>query len=649
MENSSFGSDFGYTCPQTTTVKQVQDAVPPYQRGYQAYKLFSQVRVFETNDFLLRYDFTDAIWAMCVKDMFTLDVDIKDGITLDEAIIVVYRYVEFMHNRGLDLLFRVFLSDRGAHFYLVSERLSYGDDRSLKMSVDMCTDVHYIVFSTFNGFCNRVAPKLKKQMKDPLTGELTNKKEWFSGEEVNKEFVARKCYYLQEGTLGVEAGEKCDIGYGTPDPYIEAILYVYERLIEFFKAKYAQNLEMFRENRTILWNDITYKNVNVPPVEFLQEVREFTERTLRSVGIRPGGEYQIPFTAGAWLIDYKPFIDPNTLYLCSRVNPAEINKRARDVAMSNLLKGCPAQLISVGGLDVPDGQNPDPESHTRYPQKIVRNPTGKSYPFVFGIDGDSYMVYIWLANLLMLDWDVKDGYPKDVPVQLVNRYLKIEKTLPANERIRPTPITMRWFESDNGIHSFCVSHPMSYNELPPKDSKLQIGAPLEFMRRTCCDAWYIAFCKSRGYSIRIGPKVGERPRTETDVFAFKTPEAIKKQFVQKAGVEVAGRDVRLEYLGEGTVDPYLDALTTMILHLQQYTVAYPNLAERLVREPGEIAAELGEHAKMLYDRDCRPLEDTSAKGQEYMGRLNKWANLIWRCPFPKNPDPNKPGQTVLGQ
>lgn len=653
MKNSSegiypsSGSELGYTCPQSTTVEQVRAKVPSYQRNHQAFKLFSHVRVFETRDFLLRYDFSDGIWAMCVKDMFTVDADVKDGLTKEEILIVVFRYTEFMHNRGIDLLLRCVESDRGMHFYLISERLSYGDDRSLKMSIDMCTDVHYIVFTTFNGFCNRVAPKIKKTVKDPVTGN--ERKDWMPAEEVAQEFIARKCYYLQEGTLGLEAGQKCDIGYGTPDPYIEAILVVYERLIEFFKAKYAQNLESLKETRTVTWNGINYKNVNIPPVEFLEEVRAFADRTLRSVGISPNGEYQIPFSAKGWLTEFKTFLDPNTLYQCSRITPAEINKRSRDVAMEQWMLNCNRQLVSVGGLDVPDGQNPDPESHTRYPQKIVTNPTGKSYPFVFGMDGTNYLVYIQFAQLLMLDWDVKDGYPKDVPVQLVNTYLKIEKELPREDRIRQTPMVFHLMESDNGSHAYCVSHDLPYNEIPAKGSNLTMTPGFELMRRTCVDAWYIAFCKMRGYAIRVGPKVGERARTEGEVFAFKTPEQILKQFVQKDGIEVVGRDVRLEYLGEGKANPYLDSLVMMILHLQQYTMKYPNLAERLVREPGEIAAELGEHAKMLYDRDCRPLEDTSAKGQEYMGRLNKWANLIWRCPFPKNPDPNKPGQTVLGQ
>lgn len=75
--NPQVSGGFGYTCPQQDTPEGIEADIPDFQRNYQNYGYYSQVRVFETEDFLLRYDFGDAVWAMCVKDLFTLDFDIK--------------------------------------------------------------------------------------------------------------------------------------------------------------------------------------------------------------------------------------------------------------------------------------------------------------------------------------------------------------------------------------------------------------------------------------------------------------------------------------------------------------------------------------------------------------------------------------------
>jgi hypothetical protein len=200
----------------------------------------THVRVFETEDFLLRYTYQDCVWAMCVKDMLTIDFDIKEGISQEQGIAMIRKYVDVMDAQGVDLLFSLYETDRGLHAYLVSQRLSYSDEQALKTSLDLCNDENYVIFTSMNGFCMRVGPKLRKQVKDPKTGK--NSKEWMSYEEIGAEFIARPCFRDSKGRI------TCTIGYGRSDPYIVMMLNVYERLIAFFKDAYFDNLyELVKE------------------------------------------------------------------------------------------------------------------------------------------------------------------------------------------------------------------------------------------------------------------------------------------------------------------------------------------------------------------------------------------------------------------
>lgn len=627
----NFDAGPGFTCPEKVTEEDIARDEPSYQRSYQNHGQFKQIRVFETNDFLLRYDYGDAVWAMCVKDLFTIDFDIKEGVSQRDAVLMVKRYTDFMHSKGVDLLFSIYETDRGLHAYLISERLLYGDARTLQTSLGLCNDKNYIIFTGFNGFCMRVAPKLKKQKKDPVTGEPILGKTWMTEDEIGKEFIARLCYQLAEPGAGLDAGLTCTIGYGRADPYLEMMLDVYEKLIDFFKYQYAIKLARFTSTKSFEWGGIKYDKINAPPPEFLQEAKDFVQNLLSSYGIVAKGEYQIPMKWRGFMTEYKPFLDANTLYQCANVSPYEINRRARTVVLDAWKQNCPKQAISICGFD-----DPAVEAPGQTPSRIFGpNPNGMGYPFVFGVDKSSHMVFIQFRDLLMLDWDVKDGFPKIVPAQMLNRYLVAMKTYPRAERITPTPMAFKMYETDNGVHAYCVSHFMPYD----MESGSLLSPPLEVMHNTCVDAWYIAFVKTRGYSIRVGPKVINRARGLGQSDTMKPPEEVRSQFVQKEGVVVPGRkeDDRTVYLGEGQIVPYLDKVTDFILEIQKYVVQIPDLARRIIEEPEALSIEMGEVVKEIYDRDVRPYEnpdedpDVAARFMEnYL-----WADQVWRCPkFP---------------
>jgi hypothetical protein len=623
----------GYQCPIPFTEEDVKRDEPQYQRNYQNYGKYSQIRVFETPDFLLRYDFGDAVWAMCVKDLFTIDFDIKEGITQDDAVVMIKKYTDFMHSKGVDMLFSIVTTDRGLHAHLVSERLIYGDDRTLQTSLELCNDKNYIIFTGFNGFCMRVAPKLKKQRTDPITGEPVPGKEWMTEDEISKEFVGKACYEIKSPIEGLEPGLRCTIGYGRADPYLEMMLDVYEKLIEFFKSNYMLNLKEFTANRSFEWNGVKYDRVNAPPVSFLQEAKDYAGNLLRSYGVISTGEYQIPMKWRGFMTEYEPFLEKNTLYRCAHVSPFEINRRARTVVLDAWKQNCPLQSISIAGLDDDSTESQPGDSKPKMPVKLVAHPTGKKYPFVFGVDRSSHMIFIQFRDLLMLDWDVKDGFPKAAPAQMLSRYLTLSKTLPKLEKIIQTPMAFRCLETDNGIHSFCVSHFMPYDV----DTGAILSPPLEIMHNTCVDAWYIAFVKTRGFSIRMGPKIINRARGLGQSDTMKTAEEIQSQFIQKNGVVVPGRSDRLVYLGEGIVDPYLDALVDFIYDMQQYILQIPDLPRRILEDPDGLSVEMGEVVKATYDRDVRPLEnpDNDPKLAQNFENDYEWADRIFRCPnFP---------------
>lgn len=625
---------FGYSCPENVSEEDIERELPAYQRNYQNYGLYSQIRVYETNDFLLRYSFGDAVWAMCVKDLFTIDFDIKEGISQDDAVSMIKRYTDIMHSRGVDMLFSLYPTDRGLHAYLISERLLYGDDRTLRTSLDLCNDKNYIIFTTFNGFCMRVGPKLMKPKIDPVTGKALAGRDWMTVEEISNEFVAKACYDLKEDRDGMSAGLRCTIGYGRADPYLEMMLDVYEKLIDFFKYHYSIRLEEFIYRRDLEWGGVQYKGVNVPPRNFLRDAKKFTKNLLNSYGIVSKGKYQIPMKWRGFMIEYTPFLDANTLYQCAHVSPYEINRRARTVVLQAWKQNCSKQAISIGGLDSRSTEFPSDSPDYRYPIKVTGIESGKYYPFVFGVDISSHMVFIQFRDLLMLDWDVKDGFPKIVPAQMLNRYLRIMKTLPRLEQAIDVPMTFKMYETDNGIHSFCVSHFMPYD----LGGEALLSPPLEIMHNTCVDAWYIAFVKTRGYSIRIGPKIINRNRGVGESDTMKSSEEVASQFVQKLGVEVPGRTDRIIYLGEGIIDPYLDAVTDFIYYVQQYVLKIQDLPRRILNEPESLSIEMGEVVKDMYDQNVRPFENPNNDPSisRHFNKNYTWANSIWRCPIDIN-------------
>lgn len=616
MSKMQGSEDFGYTCPKQRDKAFIEAGTPQTQRNHHNFGKYTQIRVFETEDFLLRYTYQDCVWAMCVKDMFTIDFDIKEGITQEDGVIMIQKYVDAMYARGISLLFSLYETDRGLHAYLISERLSYSDERALQTSLDLCNDENYVIFTTMNGFCMRVGPKLRKQYTDPTTGKV--KKDWMSIEAIYGEFIARPCFKRPNGRYS------CTIGYGRSDPYIVMMLHVYEKLIKFFKQLYFDDFFNLVESKTFTWNEIEYRNIYAPNTETLTKIKNFAAKLLHEHGLMIRGEYQIPTKWSGFMNQYKPFLSNNVLYQCAKIPPYEIERRALTTAVEAWSQNCMKQYISVGGWDDLE------KTSSRIPKKLIHNATGLNYPFVFGIDGSAHMVFIQFRDLLMMDWDVKDGFEKVVPAQMLNRYLTVTETLPEEQKLTKNPLAFKMYETDNGIHAFCVSHRLPYDL---KAANMTLSKPLEIMRNVCVDIWYIAFVMNRGFSIRISPKIINKNRGKGETDTMKPDDEVAKQFVQKLGVKLPGSSDRLTYVGHGRVNPYLDAVTDFIYNIQQYVLTIPDFKNRVMNDAEALSIEMGDVVKQMYDQDVRELENVNESEHiaDYMEDTCAWADLIWRC------------------
>jgi len=191
---------------------------------------------------------------------------------------------------------------------------------------------------------------------------------------------------------------------------------------------------------------------------------------------------------------------------------------------------------------------------------------GPLYPFILGFDLSRKLLYIRFYNLMMLDWDTHDGIPNSSPILLIDRFLNWQKTLPKNKQVSLEELCFKFYETDNGIHAFVVSHKMIF----------YLDNSSITMVHTCSDFYYATMSRYYGYSIRLNPKIQNADTS------LKEIEDVKSQFTQKIGVSsenesklkneyIKNEDNRITYIGNlNSIDPYLDSLTDFIYNIQVY-------------------------------------------------------------------------------
>lgn len=224
--------------------------------------------LFQSKDFQVNVNYNNMVMAMCTKDIFTVDLDFRSGYWNDsdalDTIELLTKYTNFMHQKGRDLLFKIYRTDKGMHAILVNKKLQSYTDEAVKMSVALCNDPFYTAFSKIYGYCLRINPKVYRKMEysKTLASRVTS-------EIVSKEYNSPKF-----------------IGYGKPDPRILKILELKNSLVNFSKQWYKKHFERMTKLRYIPYIDDFRM---CPPREFFSKLIEYTTELYSNIN----PEYQL--------------------------------------------------------------------------------------------------------------------------------------------------------------------------------------------------------------------------------------------------------------------------------------------------------------------------------------------------------------------
>ena len=530
----------------------------PRDRQNHIFQAYSQA------DNVLSYDVYYGIWSICTNDVLMVDFDVKPGFTKLDALEVLREFTEAWKAKQVEYLFWIYETDRGVHAYLVNMQVRYDSWLSDKMLSSLGNDLEHIAFVKKAGHCVRISPKI-----------LINSK-LVSRDRIADEFIAKPC-----------AGDVCQIGYGSVDPYIEKNLKVQMNMINFVKRLYdTKYAEMTNYRYIPLINAKFY----APTEDMVEAVRRKFIRELEGQGLL--------------LKDYTNYVT-NATKRKRQVGAARYTDLVEEAAVNSCGRHSLEPNGKAGNMSLITYMNtylkPIIESSCRQQNIITRD------FFVLGYDKRQYMTYIVFYDLLMLDWDVIDGIPKTSPVTMLERYLTSQKLLSENMRDSKNDMCFKMYETDNGVHGFLVSHPAVFYT----DSASSI------MLDTCSDFRYAAFSRAYGYSIRLSPKVVARD------MSMKSEADVSNQFIQKLGV---GRKNKVVYVGNtDKLDPYLDELTDVIFDIQQFIVAREDIHRELVTEDKYYIEELRRFVFDAFDR-MKHTGFITANNRE-------WARGFRSCPY----------------
>lgn len=63
---------------------------------------------YESEEILVSMSYYDNVWSFCTRDILMIDFDYKEGFNYQSAINTVKGYTNFMHDKGIDLIFRIY-------------------------------------------------------------------------------------------------------------------------------------------------------------------------------------------------------------------------------------------------------------------------------------------------------------------------------------------------------------------------------------------------------------------------------------------------------------------------------------------------------------------------------------------------------------
>jgi hypothetical protein len=317
-------------------------------------------------------------------------------------------------------------------------------------------------------------------------------------------------------------------------------------MIDYLKLMYKSYPEMIIKTHLVVTNSTEY----VPSPALLDQVRNHFVDTLAQLNLETED------------LTFKGLFNPNP-------------ERYQDLISEGALVNCKGDTIDTLMDFVENNLRPKLSGTTN--DSLIRS---EEIPFMMGQDRYTHMIFLTFYDLLILDWDVKDGVPKDAVVPMLERFINGQALLPENKRLFLAAPCFKIYETDNGVHAYLISHRVPYDSQQSS----------EIMLSLCADYYYAAFARIRAYSSRLTPKVYDK-----DSDRLYDEADIKRQFIQRPGVDGT------IYVGDGIVDPALEAIVDVIYKLQTYVKTQSS--GRIINH--EMHDDIIDVAKFLY-RTMRP-------------------------------------------
>ncbi len=122
------------------------------------------------------------------------------------------------------------------------------------------------------------------------------------------------------------------------------------------------------------------------------------------------------------------------------------------------------------------------------------------------------------------------------------------------------------------------------------------------MTSTCCDPWYTAFSRIRGYSLRLSPKVTKsNPDKSSKDHYIDDPSPKPNQFVQRPLLNPDGSQLMMSQRSGCVENPAIISILHFLTNVQNYITSIPNIVDKLKSMDEGMLDEVTQYTKMEYN------------------------------------------------
>lgn len=456
-------------------------------------KLYS-VALKEEIPFHLNYTYLTNIINITFYGLMMLDWDKKDGFTGQRCFDIVKNIVEKGKEYNIKLIFGLSETDRGYHAFLLSNKVDYQSLIDLKFMCSFECDKKYIGYTNLFGWAVRLTRKdpndfvakpgwtihgKEYQVIGPSLTEISNIKDinlecWtyymyhyylieyfkiYTSDELEK-FKNTEICYVKEFVNKIRNDIDCIWGYSqTESPRIIC------------------NIELPNLNYELYGKSLDYRQVILP---------ESNNKINRNFILTEQVGLNIPALSEGLIETIKKIENYEILKGKPKKNLQTINKYTRytkyrtDVEKKN-------NLYLFPNMDYYHDTRFNDVTNLEINTKIKER-------FSVGVDGqmksEKRIIFIGYKDLLMLDWDEKDGFNSQECLEIIEFLVEEAKKNGIN-------LCFALTKTDRGVHAFELTRKWDFRDL--NTIKLMIGM--------YCDPWYVSNCNIRGWHVRLSKKV----------------------------------------------------------------------------------------------------------------------------------------------